>query len=194
MRGYKSEVPEGKCWPWAVERFTVSPDDEKFGRLRAAISFSSWGRFVPAGIYTRLTRNGAVIMSDTPDEIRDHSEAVYRAHGNILLNGLGLGVVLDLCLQKPEVGLATVVEKSPEVIDLVGKYFQDKYRRRLVIWNEDALTHKPHKGIRYDMVWHDIWDDLCADNLEDMKKLHRKYGRISDWQGSWGRDNIERRR
>jgi hypothetical protein len=32
------------------------------------------------------------------------------------------------------------------------------------------------KGKRYDMVWHDIWDDICSDNLEGMAKLHRKYG------------------
>ena len=35
---------------------------------------------------------------------------------------------------------------------------------------------------------HDIWDDICLDNLETMATLHRKYGRRCDWQGSWKRD------
>jgi hypothetical protein len=39
-------------------------------------------------------------------------------------------------------------------------------------------------------VWHDIWLDLCTDNLEGMGKLHRKYGRRTDWQGSWEKDRL----
>ena len=56
----------------------------------------------------------------------------------------------------------------------------------------DALEWKPPKGTRYNAVWHDIWDNICGDNLDDMKKLHRKYGRRTNWQGSWCRDQCER--
>lgn len=31
-----------------------------------------------------------------------------------------------------------------------------------------------------------IWDSLCADNLEEMTKLKRRFGRRTDWQGCWG--------
>jgi hypothetical protein len=30
-----------------------------------------------------------------------------------------------------------------------------------------------------------------TDNLEDMHKLHRRFGRRADWQGSWGRSFLE---
>ena len=51
-------------------------------------------------------------------------------------------------------------------------YIQDK---RIKIINEDAFEFKPPKDKRYDFVWHDIWDDICTDNLPEMTKLHRKY-------------------
>jgi len=187
-RNYKVQVPVGNSGEWSVERFTVSLEDEKFGRLRSVISFGSRGRYVPAGTYTKLTRRGALVMSDTPDEIGDHLEAVYRAHGNILINGLGLGIVLDLCLQKPEVQSATVIEASSDVMKLVGGFYLKKYPLRLTILCEDAFSHSVAKGTKYQMVWHDIWDDICTDNLPDMHRLHRKYGRVSEWQGSWGRE------
>lgn len=62
------------------------------------------------------------------------------------------------------------------------------------IINADAFAYKPPKSKRYGAVWHDIWANICADNLPEMHKLHRKYGRIADWQGSWCRWQCERNR
>lgn len=188
---YKVEVPEGSSGHWKVERFTVAGNDAKFERLRAAFN---GGRYVPEGTYTWLKRSNYTVMSDTPDEIRDHLGAIGNAHGDVLINGLGLGVVLQAVARKPEVNKVTVIEKSPDVITLVAPYYTHLYGDKIEIIEDDALNFKPAKGSRFDMVWNDIWDDICADNLEDMKKLHRKYGRYTDWQGSWCRHLCERNR
>ena len=55
----------------------------------------------------------------------------------------------------------------------------------------DALQFMP-RGMKFTVVWHDIWNHICSDNLPDMHKLHRKYGRRTDWQGSWARHLCER--
>ena len=65
---------------------------------------------------------------------------------------------------------------------MVTPYIKDK---RVTIINADAFEWKPPKDQRYDVVWHDIWDNICGDNLPEMTKLHRKYGKKTDWQGSW---------
>ncbi len=41
------------------------------------------------------------------------------------------------------------------------------------------------------MAWFDIWDDLCTDNLEQMKILHRKFARKAAWKGSWGKEFLQ---
>ena len=141
------------------------------------------GRAVPVGeTYTRLMRDSTLIMTDTPAEMRDHWEAVFMARGNCLLNGLGLGMVLKNILLKPEVKSITVVEISQDLIDLISPFYTDS---RVTYVCHDALTFQPPKGMRYQVVWHDIWDYICSDNLEAMKTLHRKYGHRSVWQGSW---------
>ena len=187
----KVDVPEGVSGDWAVKNFTVSDADASFHNLRA--SFHS-GRVIDVGEYTKLTRNGQTIMSDTPAEIADHSYFVRsRGKGHVLVNGLGLGWVIEALFNKKEVRSITVIEKSPDVIKLVAKHYEDKCpkNKKLTIIYADALEYKPEKGKRYDAVWHDIWDNICADNLPDMHKLHRKYGKRTDWQGSWCRYQCE---
>lgn len=122
----------------------------------------------------------------------DHSNAVYRAKDHTLINGLGIGMVLAAILKKPEVTKVTVVEICPDLIALVGPHYAGDPRVKII--NADAFTYIPPKGVRYGAVWHDIWDELCGDNIESMTKLKRKYGRRCDWQGCWGEAYIRHTR
>lgn len=181
-------IPEGQVGPWRVERWVMTETDAWASSLRAALNPQRPYRAVPVGTYTKLTHNGSTIMSDTPDELRDFQMAVLNAKGHILINGLGLGCVVISCLRRPEVETATVIEIDPNVIALIGPHIIDD---RLTIINGDAFQYKPPTGQRYQMVWHDIWDTICSDNLPQMHQLHRKYGRRTDWQGSWSRELCE---
>ena len=195
---YKVDIPEGQSGNWHIERFEVSEEAASLERLRSA--FNPGRRMpVPVGQYTRLmyeapNRMRTLVMSDTPAEISDHLEPIYRAKGQVLVNGLGLGVVVKAMLEKPEVKSLTVIEFSPDVIALVGDYYVAQYGDRLEIVNADAFTWQPPRGVRYTIVWHDIWNHICSDNLPEMHRLHRKYGRRTDWQGSWCRAECEYQR
>lgn len=174
------DVPDGISGNWKVETFEVKEDD-----LSQKISILKTGRGVPPGTYKKLMRDGICVMSNTPDEIRDFLRFVWRSKGSILVNGLGIGVLLKALLDKPDVTDVTVIEKSEDVIKLVAPtYLVDS---RVTIINADAFEYKPPQNKRYNAVWHDIWDYITSDNLEEMKKLHRKYGKNSDYQESWCR-------
>ena len=100
-------------------------------------------------------------------------------------------MVLKAVLKKPEVTDVTVVELSQEVIDMVSPHYQDE---RVAFVHADALEYKPSTKKLYQMVWHDIWDNICSDNLPQMQTLHRKYGKKAEWQGSWCHDQCKRQR
>jgi hypothetical protein len=174
-------IPEGKSGDWTIEKFTVEPN--VFQGFRP--------RFVPPGEYLRLKRRGTVVMSDTPDEIRDHRYAISEAKGHVLIAGLGIGMVAKACLDKPEVTKVTVVEKSEDVIALTGPTLMAMYGDRLEIVHADIFEYKAPKGVTYGMAWFDIWDDICVDNLPEMQKLHRKFGKNAAWKGSWARELCE---
>lgn len=177
-------MPEGVSGDWRVEHFTVSKEASERTAIR------SWrDEYVPAGDYTRLMRGRVVVMSDTPMEERTNGWIMRRARGRVLINGLGIGMVLREVLAKPDVVSVTVIEKAPEVIELVGPTFADD--PRLTIIQADALEYQPPRGEKFDIVWHDIWDFICSDNLPEMHRLHRKYGRRTKEQWSWCRERCE---
>lgn len=183
-------VPDGKSGEWEVSTFIVSDNDAKLFNIREV--FSRRYRTIHPGTYKKLTQNNYIIMSNTPAEIRDLIHFIRLAHGSILINGLGLGVVLSAILQKEAILDVTIIEKSKDVINLVAPtYIQDE---RIEIINDDAFEFKPPKGKGYDFAWHDIWSDICADNLPEMTRLHRKYAKRTSWQDSWCKWDCKRRR
>jgi len=177
------DVPDGEKGNWRVETFKVIGNELRLFNLRAA--FQGNEGYMSPGTYKKLTRNGQIIMSNTPAEIRDHVSFISQAKkgGHILINGLGLGVALKAILESQKVLSVTVVEKSEDVIALVAKHYETDSRVNIV--HADAFSFCPPKGRRYAAVWHDIWDSICSDNIPEMTKLHRKYERRTDWQGSW---------
>lgn len=178
-------VPEGTRGPWSVKRFSV--ESNSIGSLRAALK----GRPIDEGEYTKLVhQRRGLIMSDTPAERRDHFSFVYQAKNHVLMNGLGIGMCLAAVLKKDEVTKATVVEIDADLIDLVGPHYTNDPRVEIICC--DASKYQIPKNTRYGAVWHDIWDAICEDNLPEMHRLHRKYGRHCDWQGSWARGSCER--
>jgi hypothetical protein len=186
---YKVTVPEGVSGRWHVEHFMVDKAAEDKGRLRSVVT--QCPRFVPQGDYTGLFHGNTCVMSDTPDEIRDHFEVCWRAKGRVLIHGLGVGVVLQACARKPEVEHVLVIDNSPDVIKLVAPHYEALFGDKVTIQEGDAYTWKPEKGRRWDFVWHDIWTGICVDNLPKMHRLHRRFGRRCGWQGSWSRDQLE---
>lgn len=184
----KVDIPEGQCRDWRVEKFEVTEEDAKRFNLRQSIQ-ALQGRstgFIQSGNYTRLMHHSSVIMSDTPWEVGDLKPFLWEVHGQVLINGLGLGVALNAVLLKLGVGHVTVIEIAPEVIELVGLHYEKRFGSdKLSIIEADAFLWKPPKGQRYDVCWHDVWDAVCTDNLSEMTKLKRRYGRRCGWQRCW---------
>ena len=188
---YKINIPEGKSGDWEVKKFLISEQEAKFDQLRAAINPHRQNRAVIAGNYTKLTYQNQIIMTDTPAEISDLKPLFRNACGNVLLNGLGLGVALQGILLNSRVNHVWINEISGDVINLVGNHYLSLFPEKITIQQADAFTWKPN-GSKFNVVWHDIWSNICGDNYESMKKLHRKYGRLTEWQDSWCRDQVRR--
>jgi hypothetical protein len=177
---YKVDVPEGKIGKYEVKKFVV-PE----------LSFQGSFRAVPAGEYTGLYRDSYLIMSDTPDEVRDHLEFIQKAKGNVFIGGLGIGMVLKaLCLSEA-VDHITVIEKSPEVIQLAKDHYISQFPGKVTIIKADLMNYKPKNSDYWNHVWLDIWDDIDEDNLKDMKKLSSRFSKHTSWVDSWSRKLLE---
>jgi hypothetical protein len=181
-------VPEGQHGRVTVERFEIKRDD-----LANALAAMKSGRGTAPGEYTALMINGRLWMSDTDAEWRDHMPAIRRIQRSetkrVLINGLGLGMVVQAALDCEHVEHIDVVEIDPDVVALVGPHYEAS--GRVTIHQGDAYDMKWPSGVAWDVVWSDIWVDLCTDNLSEMARLKRKYARRSGWHGCWGQELLQ---
>ena len=141
--------------------------------------------------YTWLLIKEDLVMTDADFEQRTNTEVVSESHGDVLIVGLGIGMILVPILKKREVNSVTVIEKERGVIRCVAPHFFPSAKLKII--NADVWSWKPSTEARYDTIYFDIWPDICTDYLDDMTKLHRrfrKYLRAGGWMGSWCRDYL----
>lgn len=150
---------------WAIRKFVIKDTD-----FRAMLDG------IAPGKYVRLSHYGNCIMSDTDMEKRTNLKFCINAQGDVLIGGLGLGMIILAIQDKPEVKSVTVIEKNQEVIDLVAPQldFNDKVK----IIHDDVFEWKPERGLKYDTIYMDIWGTIDREVYEnEMKPLKRKYAR-----------------
>lgn len=208
----KVTVPEGEVDGLRVQRFEVKdPDswletdndrDDVISPLECA-RMELDGRGCAPGWYTRLAdRNELddwghplVWMSDTTAERDDHKEAVAHIQMSraerVLINGLGLGMVLQAALSYDHVRHVDVVEADERVIKLVGPHYTADPRVNII--HADAYAQAKSFAaigrpvIRWDVAWSDIWPTISDKNLSGMDELHAFYKKRCGWHGMWAR-------
>jgi hypothetical protein len=177
-------VPEGEMDGVRVERFTIEERDVH--NLRNSLR----GRGTAPGTYTRLTQNGSIWMSDVDAEKGDHLSAVWKIQDpnvrRVLINGLGLGMILNAALSFDHVEHVDVVEIDERIVKLVGSHYAND--PRVTIHHADAYeqTKRWPSGTRWDVGWSDIWGDISTDDLTTMATMNRSYGRRCTWHECWG--------
>jgi hypothetical protein len=185
-------VPQGAKGRASVHHVTV---DAEGGRT-ACYVYGEFKTPSPPGTYVSLrVMNDAgqaqVMMSDFHYERSTCAEVVRRAHGDVLIAGLGVGMILHPIVKKQQVRSVTVVEKYQDVVDLISPTLPRN--RKLSIVTDDIFRWQPPHDRRYDVIWFDIWPDIEACRLPEMGRLHRRFrAHLNDsnprrWMESWHR-------
>jgi len=182
-------APEGEYDGWKLDRLTLE------GLSIERIRHMALGRDTPDGTYTRLIMpDGNVMMSDTYAERIDAIPILtkmIRRGGDVLINGLGIGMMLPVLIASPEITHIDVVEKEAAVIALVGDYYRGLAGEKLTIHHADAFDIEWSVLKSWSVAWHDIWPYIDSSNLPEMIQLEAKYQDRVTYQESWLRDDCE---
>jgi spermidine synthase len=190
-------IPPVQIGTTRVEHFTVSDTESAFSFLRASINRHRGETGVHSGRYVRLYVNGQLMMSDTHMERNTNYEVIRNAKGDVLIAGLGIGLIILPIARKPEVASVTVIEKHADVIRAVQPPLLEVLgpdASKLKVIHADIFEWKPEKGTRFDTAYFDIWADICTDNLEQIARLHQRYKAYlkgQRWMGSWQREHLK---
>jgi hypothetical protein len=177
-------IPEGERGEWRIAHREITEQDAdrinwiayQKDRLDEDMGMM---RFISDGVFTSLYCGEAPFMSDHSFEVCDSARFAKIAHGDVLISGLGLGVVIGQLERNRRVRSITVLEKSSEVIELVAPHVGG------CIIEADSFLWKPPAGTRFDWAWHDIWPSISPKNAVDMVTLYGHHRRWVEKQMFW---------
>ena len=162
---------------WVISKISLTEEEVYLERMR---NFRNY--FMVAGLkanfeYVKLFRKkDGIWMSDTPMERNSNKNFIQNANGDVLIFGLGLGLIVFPLLQNESVKSIKVVELNQEIIDLVSPYIKAKdTHNKFSVVQGDAYEHHKIDNQKYDCVYGDIWRDISTDNYEGMKTLTKNW-------------------
>ncbi len=168
-----ARVPPGKVG--IAELVHEEPDFLE--RVRSAMH----GMALNRSKYARLLVNGSVMMTDAEFDRISNLEFIREAHGDVLIAGLGMGLVLDPLIKRCD--SITVIEKHADVIELIAGHFP-----KVKVIHSDIWQWKPPEESSWDTIYFDIWANFNGDMAREgatLKRRFKKYLREDGWIGAW---------
>ena len=158
-----------------ITHTVVTENDVKLAKLRSAIHANRDNDGLKPGTYVVLSRKSSMynstIMSDTWYEKFTNYELVDKARGDVLIAGLGIGMVVLALQDKDEVTTITIIEKEHEIINMIKSSIP--FNKKINIIHTDIFKFNPHT--KYDTIYFDIWDNVCGDNWQDIVHLQHLF-------------------
>jgi len=116
---------------------------------------------------------GEIVMSDSMMERKTNTKFVKEVNGDVLIGGLGLGMIILAIQNKAIVKSITVVELDQILIDFIMEELSPHLNDKVSIVCCDINDFIPTK--KYDTIYCDIWNDVSGDNWDEMKSLTKKF-------------------
>lgn len=189
---YNSEESKGFA---RIVKFNISKEERRSHNTLSIFRREPYFMRVEDGTFVKLIVDGVLMMSDTHMERRTNSEFVSKAHGDVMIAGLGIGLIINALEDKVksgEVKSITVYEKYQDVIDLVLPRYK---HLPIKVICKDILEYKPKKGETYDTIYFDIWPEIGEDNMKDIRMLHNRWKfrkRNGGYMDSWMKSYIQK--
>lgn len=200
-------IPARKMGLWEVRKVLL-------GKELIEPATERWhakARRTPPGAYTLLFRTttatlhmgaGECVMNDFPCELRTHLGFVMRAHGRVLVTGLGLGCVLRGLNMNPNVTHIDVVERDPDVVRMVFPHLLPLWmfpgcKQTIRLHEMEAEMFAASTPDTWDCAWHDLWSDPDRDEPHLHVKhvmLMTRLAEKTKHQGAWDMPRYVKRR
>ncbi len=125
------------------------------------------------------------IMQDSLAEYNEHQWLWDNATGDVLIGGLGIGLVHQKLMDNPAVTSVTIIENSQDVIDLVWEHCPKDDTFTLI--TADIETWNPPANSSWDIAWFDTWLDDNPLKIQEYKELmNNRYNPFCSKIGFWG--------
>jgi spermidine synthase len=139
--------------------------------------------------YLFLSHKGLqkTMMSNHESETITNQKFIDSAKGDVLIFGLGLGLIIFPLLKEIGINKITIIELDEGLIDMVSPIirFQDSSRKVKII-NADSFSWETQE--KFDTIYFDIWetiDEKAYIEMEILEKRYQKNLKEEGWIDSW---------
>lgn len=129
----------------------------------------------PLGIHFLKEKGLGTWMTSMPQEIEQMSRQLLRAHGRVLVGGLGLGLANCYLEANPRVKEIVCIEKDQTIIDLIKPHVP---RNKTGIYNRDLYVYlRQECSSHFDFAFYDIWcptgECILTQHVMPLRRLSR---------------------
>ena len=179
MSRVKVNIPEGVSGDFEIAHYTNETTD------------NNWPMYLQMkdesfDTYTVLLKKGCPmpIMQDSLAEHNEHQWLWDNATGDVLIGGLGIGLVHQTLMGNSNVKSVTIIENSQDVIDLVWDNCVKDDTFTLI--KADIETWNPPEGSSWDVAWFDTWLIDNSLSIKEYKALmEERYSNYVNNIGTW---------
>jgi hypothetical protein len=122
-----------------------------------------------------LNKNGEFIMSNSNSMLKFYKPYLDEINGEVLIFGLGLGVIILPLLNDPSITKIDVVEIDLNMIDYVyeKRIKSLDINNKINIINQNVFNHTTTNT--YDYILMDIWSEIKSNTNEEINFLINKF-------------------
>lgn len=181
MTRIEVDIPEGISGDFEIAHYTNETTDNYWQEYLALKNenHDSYTVLLKDSVNTYMP-----IMQDSEAEYNAHQWLWDNATGDVLIGGLGIGLVNEVLIDNDDITSVTIVENSQDVIDLVWEHCAKDDRFTLI--QEDLETWDIPIDSSWDIAWLDTW---LTDNTLNMKEyneaMNSKYSPYCNEIGIW---------
>ena len=180
MSRIEVSIPAATSGDYAIAHYNHETTDNNWQVYRSM-------KNEPYETHTVLIKNSCPmpIMQDSQAEYNEHQWLWDNATGDVLIGGLGIGMVHQPLIDNPDVTSVTIVELEQDVVDMVWSHCAKDDSFTLIVDNFE--TWEPPAGSSFDTVWGDTWlidNPLTLDEYRTL--ITNQYSQYTDNMGFWG--------
>ena len=181
MTRIEVNIPEGISGDFEIAHYTNETTDNRWQEYLALKneSHDSYTVFIKDDDLTPMP-----IMQDSEAEYNAHQWLWDNATGDVLIGGLGIGLVNEVLIDNDDITSITIVENSQDVIDLVWEHCAKDDRFTLI--QEDLETWDIPTDSSWNIAWLDTWltDNSLTMNEYDAS-MNDKYSPYCEEIKTW---------
>jgi spermidine synthase len=127
------------------------------------------------------------MMSDHESETITNQKFIDSAKGDVLIFGLGLGLIVFPLLKEKEINRVVIVELDEGLIEMVSpviKFFGNSNKTEILQGN--CFSWRTEE--KFDTIYFDIWEVINEKSFGEMEYLESKYRKNlkeGGWIDSW---------